>query len=78
MCSPLALLTRRRCQPGAPHEQGLGRELVGPAKSLDVTMAALHRQLSDPARDHHIADLALPTVTTLRGYGYRLESPRSE
>ena len=50
----------------------------GPTKTLDVTMAALRRQLSDAAQDHHISDLALPTVTTLRGYGYRLDAPRSE
>jgi DNA-binding response OmpR family regulator len=50
----------------------------GPTKTLDVTMAALRRQLSDAAQDHHISDLALPTVTTLRGYGYRLDPPRSE
>jgi DNA-binding response OmpR family regulator len=49
----------------------------GPTKTLDVTMAALRRQLSDAAQDHHIPDLALPTVTTLRGYGYRLDPPRS-
>ena len=50
----------------------------GPTKTLDVTMAALRRQLSDAAQDRHISDLALPTVTTLRGYGYRLDAPRSE
>jgi DNA-binding response OmpR family regulator len=50
----------------------------GPTKTLDVTMAALRRQLSDAAQDQHIPDLALPTVTTLRGYGYRLDPPRSE
>jgi DNA-binding response OmpR family regulator len=49
----------------------------GPTKTLDVTMAALRRQLSDAAQDQHIPDLALPTVTTLRGYGYRLDPPRS-
>ena len=47
-------------------------------RTLDVTMAALRRQRSDAAQDHHIPDLALPTVTTLRGYGYRLDPPRSE
>jgi DNA-binding response OmpR family regulator len=47
----------------------------GPTKTLDVTMAALRRQLSDVAQDHHISDLSLPTVTTLRGYGYRLNPP---
>jgi len=50
----------------------------GPTKTLDVTMAALRRQLGDAAQDHHIPDLALPTITTLRGYGYRLDPPRSE
>lgn len=50
----------------------------GPTKTLDVTMAALRRQLSDAAQDHHISDLALPTITTLRGCGYRLDRPRSD
>jgi len=50
----------------------------GPTKTLDVTMAALRRQLSDAAQDHHISELALPTITTLRGHGYRLHPPRSE
>jgi DNA-binding response OmpR family regulator len=50
----------------------------GPTKTLDVTMAALRRQLSDAAQLQHISDLALPTVTTLRGYGYRLDPPRSD
>ena len=50
----------------------------GPTNTLDVTMAALRRQLSDAAQDHHISDLALPTITTLRGYGYRLDPSRSE
>jgi hypothetical protein len=36
------------------------------------------RQLSDAAQDHHIPDLALPTVTTLCGYGYCLDPPRFE
>ena len=49
----------------------------GPTKTLDVTMAALRRQLSDAAQDQHIPDLALPTVTTLRGYGYRLDPPHA-
>jgi DNA-binding response OmpR family regulator len=50
----------------------------GPTKTLDVTMAALRRQLSDAAQLHHVPDLALPTVTTLRGYGYRLDPPASD
>ena len=48
----------------------------GPTKTLDVTMAALRRQLGDAAQNHHIPDLALPTITTLRGYGYRLDPNR--
>ena len=48
----------------------------GPTKTLDVTMAALRRQLSDAAHDQHIPDRALPAVTTLRGFGYRLDPPR--
>jgi DNA-binding response OmpR family regulator len=50
----------------------------GPTKTLDVTMAALRRQLSDAAQLYHVPDLALPTVTTLRGYGYRLDPPASD
>jgi DNA-binding response OmpR family regulator len=45
----------------------------GSTKTLDVTMAVLRRRLSEAAT---LAGAArLPTITTLRGYGYRLDSP---
>ena len=48
----------------------------GSTKTLDVTMAALRRRLSeavpDPAEPR---PLAPPKITTLRGHGYRLELP---
>ncbi|GAB3443195.1 response regulator transcription factor [Phycicoccus ginsengisoli] len=43
----------------------------GSTKTLDVTMAALRRSL------HSVADatgVAPPTITTLRGHGYRMEA----
>ncbi|MDQ1538586.1 MAG: hypothetical protein QOE58_2979 [Actinomycetota bacterium] len=48
----------------------------GSTKTLDVTMAALRRRLAEAvpptlARGR----LGLPTITTLRGHGYRLEVP---
>ena len=58
--------------------RGLGRNWYGSTKTLDVTMAALRRQLSDAAQLHHVPDVALPNVTTLRGYGYRLDPPASD
>ncbi|MEV5721722.1 response regulator transcription factor [Amycolatopsis mediterranei] len=42
----------------------------GPTKTLDVTMAALRRQLAGGT-----AGPATPVITTLRGHGYRLEVP---
>ncbi len=46
----------------------------GSTKTLDVTIAALRRRLSEAARpvDSLVED-DLPTITTLRGYGYRLD-----
>ena len=78
------LLAALAAQPGsAVSREDLMSEVwdenrYGPTKTLDVTMAALRRQLSDAAQDQHIPDLALPTVTTLRGYGYRLDPPKSD
>jgi DNA-binding winged helix-turn-helix (wHTH) protein len=49
----------------------------GSTKTLDVTMAALRRRLSEavpPPTEH--GGLELPKITTLRGHGYRLELPR--
>jgi DNA-binding response OmpR family regulator len=48
----------------------------GSTKTLDVTMAALRRRLSEallPPTEH--GSLELPNITTLRGHGYRLELP---
>jgi DNA-binding response OmpR family regulator len=45
----------------------------GSTKTLDVTMASLRQRL-DAAAD---ADLAPPAITTLRGYGYRLEATQA-
>jgi len=48
----------------------------GSTKTLDVTMAALRRRLSEavpPPTEH--GGLELPRITTLRGHGYRLELP---
>jgi len=43
----------------------------GSTKTLDVTMAALRRRLAAEAAG------TAPTITTLRGHGYRLEAPPS-
>jgi DNA-binding response OmpR family regulator len=48
----------------------------GSTKTLDVTMAALRRQLAAAhASVHGLAEAGMPTITTLRGHGYRLEMP---
>ncbi|KUN04552.1 two-component system response regulator [Streptomyces yokosukanensis] len=44
----------------------------GSTKTLDVTMAALRRRLTDAAETHP-APSHLPRITTLRGHGYRLD-----
>jgi DNA-binding response OmpR family regulator len=44
----------------------------GSTKTLDVTMAALRRRLQDAEGP---AAARAPTITTLRGHGYRLEPP---
>lgn len=43
---------------------------VGPTKTLDVHVAALRRKLSTPD-----AGSVVPRIVTLRGFGYRLETP---
>jgi DNA-binding response OmpR family regulator len=48
----------------------------GSTKTLDVTMAALRRRLTEETRQHEIPDTTMPTITTLRGHGYRLDSPQ--
>lgn len=45
----------------------------GSTKVLDVTIAALRRQLSTAAAPQH--PLCPPTITTFRGAGYRLDRP---
>jgi DNA-binding response OmpR family regulator len=45
----------------------------GSTKTLDVTMAALRRRLADETAG--TARLDTPTISTLRGHGYRLETP---
>jgi len=46
----------------------------GSTKTLDVTMAALRRRLSEPVpAPTEAGSLELPSITTLRGHGYRLE-----
>jgi len=48
----------------------------GSTKTIDVTMAALRRRLSEslpPTTEP--GGLGLPNITTLRGHGYRLELP---
>jgi DNA-binding response OmpR family regulator len=46
----------------------------GSTKTLDVHIGILRRKLADAAGGAATAS-ALPTITTLRGYGYRLNSP---
>jgi DNA-binding response OmpR family regulator len=45
----------------------------GPTKTLDVTMACLRRKLEAAAA---AVNVSAPTITTLRGHGYRLEAPQ--
>ena len=48
----------------------------GSTKTLDVTMAALRRRISEAtAPSNGPEDLGLPRIKTLRGHGYRLELP---
>jgi len=48
----------------------------GSTKTLDVTMAALRRRLSEAVPPPNgPCGLELPKITTLRGHGYRLELP---
>ncbi|MFC9606740.1 response regulator transcription factor [Streptomyces niveus] len=44
----------------------------GPTKTLDVTLASLRRRLHQASADAPNSP-RLPTITTLRGHGYRLE-----
>lgn len=47
----------------------------GPTKTLDVHIGILRRKLAEAATRHSANPNAVPTITTLRGYGYRLDSP---
>jgi DNA-binding response OmpR family regulator len=47
----------------------------GSTKTLDVTMAALRSALALTAQRQGIPESQVPVITTLRGHGYRLESP---
>jgi DNA-binding response OmpR family regulator len=47
----------------------------GSTKTLDVHIAILRRKLAEAAARYSAAPEATPTITTLRGYGYRLDSP---
>jgi DNA-binding response OmpR family regulator len=48
----------------------------GSTKTLDVHVAALRRRLDDAASASRAT--RLPTITTLRGHGYRLDEPGHE
>jgi DNA-binding response OmpR family regulator len=58
----------------------------GSTKTLDVHVAMLRRRLADAAREVEAAagtapgraGVDLPSITTLRGYGYRLDPPDAE
>ena len=47
----------------------------GSTKTLDVHIGILRRKLEEAAARHGAAPDAAPGITTLRGYGYRLDSP---
>jgi DNA-binding response OmpR family regulator len=47
---------------------------VGATKTLDVHVAAVRRKLAEAADD---IGAQVPPIVTLRGHGYRMESPRS-
>ena len=47
----------------------------GSTKTLDVHVGILRRKLAEAASRHAADPVAQPVITTLRGYGYRLDSP---
>jgi DNA-binding response OmpR family regulator len=48
----------------------------GSTKTLDVTMASLRRRLAEALPPASVSGgAAMPSITTLRGHGYRLELP---
>jgi DNA-binding response OmpR family regulator len=77
------LLARLAAAPG----EALSRETLmsdvwsanwfGSTKTLDVHLAAVRRHLQE-AEASAGRPLRIPEITTLRGYGYRLEAPRAE
>ncbi len=76
------LLARMAAEPG----RAVSRETLmsdvwdehwfGSTKTLDVHMAALRRRLLDAASA--VGATRLPTITTLRGHGYRMDGADSE
>ncbi|MEZ0365175.1 response regulator transcription factor [Mycobacterium sp. pUA109] len=50
----------------------------GSTKTLDVHIGILRRKLTAAATSHGADPAAAPQITTLRGYGYRLDSPGRE
>ena len=72
------LLARLAREPGRaiPRDQLMNdvwdSNWFGSTKTLDVHIAALRRKLAAAAAE---AGAAVPGITTLRGHGYRLESP---
>jgi len=73
------LLARLAAEPGhAVSRESLMADVwdenwFGSTKTLDVHMASLRRRLSDAASAFD-PPARLPTITTLRGHGYRLEN----
>lgn len=50
----------------------------GSTKTLDVHIAVLRRKLAVAADNHASRPDAAPVITTLRGYGYRLDEPDAQ
>ncbi len=78
----LGLLTHLAAQPGlAVRREDLMANVwdehwFGSTKTLDVTMAALRQRLEHASAELGLPPADTPTITTLRGYGYRLEQAR--
>ena len=73
------LLARMVAEPGAAIPRSVlmadvwDENWFGSTKTLDVHMASLRRRLSDVAASFE-PPAQLPTITTLRGHGHRLEN----
>jgi DNA-binding response OmpR family regulator len=73
------LLTHLAAQPGiAVRREDLmagvwDEHWFGSTKTLDVTMAALRHRLEQASTEFGPPPVQAPTITTLRGHGYRLE-----